>query len=172
MFSLKFLLFLFIFLKVSVNSIYRKDWSSLDLEEVERQWNSEKNMDEMSPDDELFRQALRRRSEAMSRLQLMIDKQGSSNQWSAEFESLATEAQYAGKSAMIFAHLVPRNKVDLTRISNAGARFFSRTHTSMDSSSWDWNTLAILCEEWQVGAEDLMLTERLLRSFFPRLYHI
>jgi hypothetical protein len=71
---------------------------------------------------------------------------------------LATEAQNAGKPAMIFAKLHPRILIE----TNILRSLYSARRIS-DSGEWDWETMAALCDGW----EDRLFFAMLEISCFP-----
>jgi len=123
----------------------RQDWSKLDLEEVDRQWNAD-DKDIITKDEELFREGEKRREEAMKKIDdLMKNDPKGHGPGSREFERLAEEAQNAGKPAMIFAKLHARDTIETAML-----RSLYTPRRITDSNAWDWETMAALCDEWEV----------------------
>ena len=104
--------------------------SSLNLDEVEKQWGLQDDDDDsLAQHEEHYREMERRQSHTMNKLQkLMNEKQIQPGD--AEFERLAHEATHQNKPAMIFA------KIDENRVN--------------DSFKWNWDSLAGICNEWEV----------------------
>lgn len=125
-----------------------QDWSKVDLDEVDRQWSAD-DIDSdafISKDEELYQEGERRREEAMKKInELMENNPKGHGPGSAEFERLAAEAQNAGKPAMIFAKLHSR-----VHIETALLRSLYTARRIQDSNEWDWDTMAALCDEWEV----------------------
>lgn len=121
---------------VVLSSPPRNDWSTLDLTELEEEWKSDEDVDDLkSRDDHLYDLLERERKSAMNKLQTLLHDEGGGGGMQKNDKALkraALDAQHAGKSVMIFATL--RND----RVPD-------------DGDGWAWNSMAAVCDKWSVS---------------------
>jgi len=128
-----------------------RDWSKINLDEVEEEWKVGDEEEELvTPDEELYRLLERRREEAAARLSEVMAEGtpggGGKIEDTDQFERLAEEVQHADKPGMIFAKV--RETVPPSNAKSIGTK---------KVSDWDWDSLAHLCEEWRNQLEFKMI---------------
>ena len=134
----------------------RKDWSNLDLEALEEEWKVGDEYEELVTTDELlYQESERKRMAAMEKLEKIMypDNNKKHNNGripeTDEFESLAHEVQVAGKPAMIFSKLT-MDKVPNTTHKKKKKK---KKEEGESKQNWDWDSLAALCQEWEVSSD-------------------
>ena len=120
----------------ALSSPPRNDWSTLDLTELEEEWKSDEDVDDLkSPDDHLYDLLERERKAALNKMQTLLHDEVSGGGMQKNDKALkraALDAQRAGKSVMIFATL--RND----RVPDEG-------------DGWTWDSMATVCDKWSVS---------------------
>ena len=138
----------------------RKDWSNLDLDKLEEEWKVGDEYEELITSDELlYQESERKRMIAIEKLEQIMYSDNHKNNGripeTDEFESLAQEVQVAGKPAMIFSKLTMDEVPNIPKLMKKKKKTTTTTKEESKQFIWDWDSIAALCQEWEVSSNIL-----------------
>ena len=129
----------------SVDAILpRKDWSNLNLNDLELQWDiADDDEDELLTDELFYQDIQAKKEEKINKMQSLLEDGMTPNH--PEFKRLSSEVNQAGKSAMIFAKLDVKSVLEIMREKGR------KTKRNRGISSLDRKDLEDICDGWHVS---------------------